>query len=139
MSTAAGARLVQMTSVSIASLLMTPGTRATTCAACPSLKVGSGVSVTPAWACAPRPSVAATPRTVASSLIPASALWQLDELQLGQRGRRQRGDGRILDRVQLVGDDRGADDVLGRRDHPARAVPENSRGVPRRVQRDDRV
>src|SRR5438552_6787027 len=138
MSTPTGARLVQMTSVSIASLLMTPGTRATTCAACP-LKVGTGVSVTPAWACAPRPSVAATPRNVESSLIAASGLWQLDELQLGKRGRRERGDGRVLDRVQLVDDHRGADDVPGRRDHPARAVPEDGRGVPRPVQRDGLV
>src|SRR5205807_862843 len=80
-----------------------------------------------------------TPRIVESSLITASGLWQLDELQLGKRGRRERGDGRVLDRVQLVGDHRGADDVLGRRDHPARAVPEDGRGVPRPVQRDDLV
>src|SRR5712691_6942319 len=119
MSTAAGARLVQMTSVSIWSLLMTPGTRATACAACPSLKVGSGVSVTPARAGTTRPSATARPRTVeSSSLIPASGLRQFDELQLGQRGRRERGGGRILDRVQLVGDHRGADVVFMSRRPP---------------------
>src|SRR5439155_1213179 len=138
-STATGARLVQMTSVSTLFFLITPGSRATSCAAFPSLKVGSGVSVTPPRADATRQSVAARPRTVRGTLISASGLRQLDELELGQRGRRERGDGRILDGVQLVGDDGVAGDVLGGRDHPARAVTEETHAAPRRVQREGLV
>src|SRR5215470_4277822 len=123
-----------MTSVSIWFFLITPGKRATTCAAFPSLKVGSGVSVTPPWAGAIRQSVAARLRTARGILISPSALRELDELNLSQRGRRERGDGRILDRVQLVGDDGGAGDVLGGRDHAARAIAEVGDAVPRRVQ-----
>src|SRR5262249_13229046 len=138
-STAAGARLVQMTSVSIWFFLITAGKRATSCAAFPSLKVGSGVSVTPPWAGFIRQSGAARLRGGRGTLISPSALRELDELNLGQRGRRERGDGRILDRVQLVRDHGIAGDVLGGRDNAARAVAEVVDAAPRGVQREGLV
>src|SRR5438876_3109205 len=52
-SSAAGARFVQMTTVSTLLSLIAPGMSAASWAACPSLKVGSGVSWTPARTGAP--------------------------------------------------------------------------------------
>src|SRR5690242_19682275 len=68
MSMGANDRLVQMTALSTKFRLMTAGMAMENCARCPSLKVGSGVSINPPRAAGGRArsaeSPAATPRTV---------------------------------------------------------------------------
>src|SRR5436309_424188 len=121
MSTAAGARLVQMTSVSRLLILMAVGMSRASWEALPSLKVGNGASWTPAKV------VDGTPRR-ANATVRRNATIRDLALRSGGRNEREAGNRRrgivagrvgITDQVQLVDEHRRAGDALrGRDDAP---------------------
>src|SRR6266851_1974454 len=138
-------RLVQRTAVSTRFLLMTAGMITEDCARCPSLKVGSGVSIRPPRADggrarsterpAARPSAVQADRTMPSNAV-ALALGNADERQVGEGRWRDGRDRRIHDHMHVVGDDCRAGDVLGGPNDSRRAVLELVRPVAARVERD---
>src|SRR5437870_3567874 len=133
-SSGARARFVQMTTVSTLLSLIAPGMSAASWAACPSLKVGSGVSCTPARTDAPPAATTTSNATSARRALiacrPAAPLRDLDQRDGGEgRGRAGRARRRVGDRVYLVRQQCGAEDILRRADHPARAVAQRGRAV----------
>src|SRR3989454_769551 len=131
-SSGAGARFVQMTTVSTLLSLIAPGMSAASWAACPSLKVGSGVSCTPARPDAPPAATTTSNATSARRALitcrPAAPLRDLDQRDSREGGGRAgRAGRRGGDRVHLVRQQCGAEDILRRADHPARAVAQRGR------------
>src|SRR3989454_9172755 len=131
-SSGAGARFVQMTTVSTLLSLIAPGVSAATWTACPSLKVGSGVSCTPARTdaspAATTTSNATSARRALIACRPAAPLRDLDQRDSREGwGRAGRAGRRGGDRVHLVRQQCGAEDILRRADHPARAVAQRGR------------
>src|SRR5207244_12097690 len=122
-------RFVRRTTVSTLLSLIAPGMSAASWAACPSLKVGSGVSCTPARTdaspAATTTSNATSARRALIACRPAAPLRDLDQRDSregwGRAGRR------VGDRVHLVRQQCGAEDILRRADHPARAVAQPGR------------
>src|SRR5437867_2325280 len=110
------------------------GSTATTCAALPSPNVGGGVSWTPAGATAGH-TIATTSRR-RSRIRGHSSLRDLDEWNARNRRRRLGGDARVLDRMQLVDQNRRARDALRRADHASRAVAQLVRARPGAVERE---
>src|SRR5438552_2528273 len=131
MSTAAGARLVQMTSVSRLLILMAVGMSRASWEALPSLKVGNGASWTPAKV------VDGTPRR-ANATVRRNAIIRDFALRSGGRNEREAGNRRrrivagrvgITDQMEPVDQDRRARDVLRGRDDSSGPVLEVVRRV----------